>query len=231
MKLSAAIFLSTLVGCNGWSTTSNSQFAQSSRVNFSSLKSTLNDLNVVLRPSEDPNAFDNSKIGAARVHRYARDAGDSEAEYIMWYHGRNEGFDEEGELPPLSTGRIGRATSINGLHWVREEKGSASEDMTGVSLGLNKESWWGFDTSHVGLGQVLLPMSTPAVMTDVSYNIVFEISLAGHILFSSLKCMNMCKDFCAKLNYSSYNRVVYILCTIWAGVSRNPTWCNISIKK
>ncbi len=186
MKLSAAIFLSTLVGCNGWSTTSNSQFAQSSRVNFSSLKSTLNDLNVVLRPSEDPNAFDNSKIGAARVHRYARDAGDSEAEYIMWYHGRNEGFDEEGELPPLSTGRIGRATSINGLHWVREGKGSASEDMTGVSLGLNKESWWGFDTAHVGLGQVLLPMSTPAVMTEVSYNIVFEISLAGHILFSPL---------------------------------------------
>ncbi len=38
--------------------------------------------------------------------------------------------------------------------------------MEGVSLGLNKESWWGFDTAHVGLGQVLLPMSTPAVMTE-----------------------------------------------------------------
>lgn len=69
-------------------------------------------------------------------------------------------------MPPLSTGRIGRATSRNGLHWVREELGSLSEDMEGVSLGLNKESWWGFDTAHVGLGQVLLPMSTPAVMTE-----------------------------------------------------------------
>ena len=45
-------------------------------------------------------------------------------------------------------------------------EGSESEDVGGVSLGLNTESWWGFDTAHVGLGQVLLPMSTPAVMTE-----------------------------------------------------------------
>jgi predicted GH43/DUF377 family glycosyl hydrolase len=83
-----------------------------------------------------------------------------------WYHGRNVEFDSDNKLPPISTGRIGRATSRNGLHWVREEVGSASEDIPGVSLGLNKESWWGFDTAHVGLGQVLLPMSTPAIMTD-----------------------------------------------------------------
>ena len=83
-----------------------------------------------------------------------------------WYHGRGESFDGDNKLPPLSTGRIGRATSRNGLHWVREELGSLSEDIEGVSLGLNKESWWGFDTAHVGLGQVLLPMSTPAVMTE-----------------------------------------------------------------
>lgn len=75
-------------------------------------------------------------------------------------------FDGESKLPPLSTGRIGRAVSRNGLHWEKEEIGSASEDVKGVSLGLNKESWWGFDTAHVGLGQVLLPMSTPAVMTE-----------------------------------------------------------------
>jgi predicted GH43/DUF377 family glycosyl hydrolase len=83
-----------------------------------------------------------------------------------WYHGRNTDLDSDNKLPPLSTGRIGRATSRNGLHWEREEVGSASEDVVGVSLGLNKESWWGFDTAHVGLGQVLLPMSTPAIMTD-----------------------------------------------------------------
>ncbi len=82
------------------------------------------------------------------------------------YHGRNYDFDNENKLPPLSTGRIGRAVSRNGLHWERNIVGSESEDIGGVSLGLNTESWWGFDTAHVGLGQVLLPMSTPAVMTE-----------------------------------------------------------------
>jgi len=127
-----------------------------------------NDYNVVFRPSTDPEAFDNSKIGAARVHRYARDGNDDDTgtEYVMWYHGRDSGFDAEGKLPPLTTGRIGRATSRNGLYWERSMEGSASEDVSGVSLGLNNESWWGFDTAHVGLGQVMLPMSTPAVMTE-----------------------------------------------------------------
>lgn len=83
----------------------------------------------------------------------------------MWYHGRTSTQNEE-NIPPLTTGRIGRATSLNGLHWERNEEGSASEDIKGVSLGLNKESWWGFDTAHVGLGSVLLPMSTPAIMTE-----------------------------------------------------------------
>jgi len=93
----------------------------------------------------------------------------------MWYHGRNREMDadEDLSLPPLSTGRIGRATSRNGLHWVKDEKGSASEDATGVSLGLNTDSWWGFDTAHVGLGNVLLPMSTPAVLTDGGVYIMY----------------------------------------------------------
>ena len=75
-------------------------------------------------------------------------------------------MDSDKTLPPLSTGRIGRATSRNGLHWVKDTKGSESEDITGVSIGLNKESWWGFDTAHCGLGNVLLPMSTPAVLME-----------------------------------------------------------------
>lgn len=59
-----------------------------------------------------------NKIGSAKVHRYSRDSDpDSEVEYVMWYHGRGADFDPEKELPPLSTGRIGRATSKNGLHW------------------------------------------------------------------------------------------------------------------
>jgi hypothetical protein len=122
--------------------------------------------NVVLRPSQDPEAFDSFKIGGARVHRYIRDNDETEAEYVMWYHGRSANFDSNKELPPLTTGRIGRATSLNGLVWKKCLEGSESEDAPDVTLGLNKESWWGFDTAHVGLGQVLLPMSTPAVMTE-----------------------------------------------------------------
>jgi len=141
----------------------------SSESGSGSSSSGTNDYNVVLRPSEDASAFDSFKIGAARVHRYARADSDGDSEYVMWYHGRNHELDNTTpQIPPLSTGRIGRATSRNGLHWERNTVGSESEteDIDGVSLGLNKESWWGFDTAHVGLGQVLLPMSTPAVMTE-----------------------------------------------------------------
>ena len=123
--------------------------------------------NIVLRPSEDTNAFDSLKIGGARVHRYRRESDpESETEYIMWYHGRSREQDADNILPPLSTGRIGRATSKNGLLWKKDTAGSASEDTSDCSLGLNLESWWSFDTAHVGLGSVLLPMSTPAVRTE-----------------------------------------------------------------
>lgn len=124
--------------------------------------------NVVLRPSEDTAAFDSLKIGGCRVHRYTRNDGnfDSETDYVMWYHGRSEEQDQNKDLPPLSTGRIGRATSKNGLSWEKDTEGSVSEDTSGVSVGLNHESWWCFDTAHVGLGSVMLPMSTPAIMTE-----------------------------------------------------------------
>ena len=124
--------------------------------------------NVVLQPSEEETAFDSFKVGSARIHRYSRDVDDSGTEYVMWYHGRSKAMQEEHgkNIPPLSTGRIGRATSRNGLVWEKDTEGSVSEDTTGVSLGLNQESWWGFDTAHIGLGNVLLPMSTPAVLTE-----------------------------------------------------------------
>lgn len=150
-------------------------------------KASRNNFNVVLAPSVDSDdAFDNFKVGNCRVHRYAgRDAADSmETEYVMWYHGRSRAMQQQQQqhaeadnnnnnsmskappqLPPLSTGRIGRAVSRNGLVWEKDTVGSVSEDVTGVSLGLNNESWWGFDTAHVGLGSVLLPLSSPAVMT------------------------------------------------------------------
>lgn len=126
-----------------------------------------NNNNIVLRPSTDPQAFDNFKIGGARVHRYIRDGPDmNDAEYVMWYHGRSTTFDADSNLPPLSTGRIGRASSRNGLIWNKLVEGSASEDAPDVSLGRNNEAWWGFDTAHVGLGQVLLPMTTPAIISE-----------------------------------------------------------------
>lgn len=38
---------------------------------------------------------------------------------------------------------------------------------------MNTESWWGFDTAHVGLGQVMLPMSTPAVLAEGGVYIMY----------------------------------------------------------
>jgi hypothetical protein len=92
--------------------------------------------NVVLRPSDDTAAFDSLKLGGCRVHRYKRENDfDSETEYVMWYHGRSEEQDTKKDLPPLSTGRIGRATSKNGLSWKKDTIGSACEDMDGVTVG------------------------------------------------------------------------------------------------
>lgn len=65
------------------------------------------------------------------------------------------------------------------MHWEKDRVGSVSEDTTGVSLGLNKESWWGFDTEHVGLGNVLLPMSTPAVLTEGGVYLMYYMGGSG----------------------------------------------------
>lgn len=139
--------------------------------------------NVVLSPSEPSNedAFDNFKVGNCRVHRYARDSDSVETEYVMWYHGRNAALNDPSKrLPPLSTGRIGRAVSRNGLVWEKDLTGSVSEDIPGVALGLNRDSWWGFDTTHVGLGSVLLPLSTPAVMSADGVYLMYYMGGSGH---------------------------------------------------
>ena len=125
------------------------------------------DYNVVFRPSTDTESFDSLKLGTARVHRYSDpSSGLDDSEYIMWYHARDPNLDCADSLPPLSTGRIGRATSRNGLIWERDDEGSVDADVKGVSLGLNTDSWWGFDTAHVGLGQVLLPMMSPSIRSE-----------------------------------------------------------------
>jgi hypothetical protein len=48
------------------------------------LNSGANDFNVVLRPSDDDESFDNFKIGSAKVHRYSLNTDpDGEIEYVM----------------------------------------------------------------------------------------------------------------------------------------------------
>jgi hypothetical protein len=153
MKIPTTLLLAALSinGVQGW--VSNFPASRSSPVSLSMSAS-----NIVLSPSEDPAAFDSFKLGSARVHRYSKDADpESKTEYIMWYHGRSQEMegDSTTSLPSLSTGRIGRAVSKNGLIWEKQLTGSFSEDAPDVNLGLNKESWWGFDTAHVGLGNVV----------------------------------------------------------------------------
>jgi Glycosyl hydrolases family 32 N-terminal domain len=130
--------------------------------------------NVVLTPTyDDDSAFDSYRIGGVRVHRTtvgrSVDNDGTTTHYVMWYHGRSLAMNNN-TLPPLSTGRIGRAVSKNGLVWEKQrlhlDTGcSASEDVPDVTLGLNRDSWWGFDTTHIGLGNVLLPdrKDTPVV--------------------------------------------------------------------
>jgi hypothetical protein len=152
--LSATFYLN---GIQGW--VSNFPASRSNPFSLSmSVEAAASQSNIVLSPSEDPAAFDSFKLGSARVHRYSKDADpESKTEYIMWYHGRSQEMQGDGTsaLAPLSTGRIGRAVSKNGLIWEKQLTGSFSEDAPDVNLGLNKESWWGFDTAHVGLGNVV----------------------------------------------------------------------------
>lgn len=169
MRLSVSILAVLLLSrsTSSFSIQSTSRSAQRHPSPLLSATNTNN--NIVLEPSYDiESAFDNFKIGSARVHRYTLDtaAPGDQTEYVMWYHGRSTQLDEKKTLPPLSTGRIGRAVSNNGLAWEKCTTGSVSEDASDVALGLNNESWWGFDTAHVGLGNVLLPMQTPAVIAE-----------------------------------------------------------------
>mmetsp|Transcript_45301 Transcript_45301/g.124689 ORF Transcript_45301/g.124689 Transcript_45301/m.124689 type:complete len:134 (-) Transcript_45301:1153-1554(-) len=59
---------------------------------------------------------DLKSLGMPRVHRYARDDGE---EWVMWFQGRDDDIAEE--VVSLSTGRIFRATSNDGLRWEIEK--------------------------------------------------------------------------------------------------------------
>jgi len=97
-----------------------------------------------------------TSVGSPVVHRYMRDEGE---EWKMWFQGRDAGI--EPEIVSLSTGRIFRATSTDGFTWEKEE----GVGTFGSSLDVNIDEWWGFDTAHVGLGDVRLGDSGKVMTT------------------------------------------------------------------
>lgn len=97
-----------------------------------------------------------SSLGMPRVHRYRREEG---AEWVMWFQGRDSEIEDD--VIQLSTGRIYRARSDDGVQWSMEPGAGA----LGASLDRNADEWWGFDTAHVGVGDIRLS-NTDKVLTD-----------------------------------------------------------------
>ena len=67
----------------------------------------------------------------------------------MFYHYRPTEDADNKELPPLSTGRVARATSDDGLTWTQKTDGI---DAGGSTVAANTEDWYWFDSGHVGCG-------------------------------------------------------------------------------
>ena len=78
--------------------------------------------------------------------------------YTLFYHYRPLEDKDDPELPPLSTGRIGRATSPDGLEWEVQHDG-LGEGGSSVS---KAEDWFQHDCGHVGCGDV---SETPGLHT------------------------------------------------------------------
>lgn len=96
----------------------------------------------------------------------------------MWYHASTSSdppADGEAPIAPLSSGSIGIARSRNGLAWQRDAVGATTEgtETPGVCLGPNVDAWWEFDTAHVGLGQVMTPMSGTTVISEGGVYIMY----------------------------------------------------------
>lgn len=98
----------------------------------------LGEAGLVLAPSRTA-GFDDKVVGSACVRRFVYDEGES---WMMWYSARGEDFDQE--VLPIATGKIGLATSEDGISWKREGPVLTSED----------SDWYWFDTTHVGVGDV-----------------------------------------------------------------------------
>ena len=115
---------------------------------------------------EPGSGFDALSLGAPVVHRYRRDDILTGEYWIMWYHGRSASIQEDGVVP-LSTGRIGRAESEDGVHWKRVPSDQYDEG-EGAFLDRNGDDWWSFDTAHVGLGDVTLVANDQTGLRDLT---------------------------------------------------------------
>jgi len=97
-----------------------------------------------LMPFATPQAWNVHTLGGPRVVKEAN-------EYWLFYHYRPLEDKDNGELPPLSTGRIGRATSADGLTFEVQNDGMGE----GGSTLSKAEDWFQHDCGHVGCGDVL----------------------------------------------------------------------------
>eukprot|EP00638_Chattonella_subsalsa_P005044 CAMPEP_0117762196 /NCGR_PEP_ID=MMETSP0947-20121206/17781_1 /TAXON_ID=44440 /ORGANISM="Chattonella subsalsa, Strain CCMP2191" /LENGTH=431 /DNA_ID=CAMNT_0005583431 /DNA_START=50 /DNA_END=1345 /DNA_ORIENTATION=- len=97
--------------------------------------------------SKSSSTFDSKSIGGPVVKRYI-DASNGEEKWTLFYHGRSVDFEED--VLQLSTGRIGRAFSRDGIVWSKDTGSDFSENES--ILDVNSDDWWTFDTAHIGLG-------------------------------------------------------------------------------
>ena len=92
--------------------------------------------------------FDDATVGAATVRRIARDR------WKMWYAGRPRSFPKD--IVPIGTGYVGLAESADGIEWHRVPGTGELGSVLGPSGDANT-----FDSSHVAVGDVLLPGDEP----------------------------------------------------------------------
>mmetsp|Transcript_89748 Transcript_89748/g.131382 ORF Transcript_89748/g.131382 Transcript_89748/m.131382 type:complete len:433 (+) Transcript_89748:44-1342(+) len=97
----------------------------------------------------DCGKFADAKFGQPVIRRYREKTVDGDFEnWRMWYHGRDIDFDPDVMKAP--TGRVGLAESPDGISWTAID----GDEYQGAVLDPNKEEWWGFDTTHSGVGDV-----------------------------------------------------------------------------
>lgn len=104
---------------------------------------------LIFPKKSDDGYTDAMSVGMPIVHRYLHDEG---YRWKLWYHGRDEEFGKDDGLIDIGTGRIFTAESANGLVWERVEGQGSGKSV----ISENSEAWWGFDSAHIGLGDVTL---------------------------------------------------------------------------